>query len=185
MRKLFLFMMTSLDGYFEGPNHDISWHNAKNEEFRRLSGENLVKSDAILMGKRTYELMAGFWPTPRAYKMDPETAAFMNDTPKYVATHKQFDPGWKNVTVIHRDVARRVLAIKKQRGGEIALLGSNRLCTSLMAKGLVDEFRIMVNPVALGAGTPLFEGLEKRSGLRLARVREFKSGNVMLTYLKK
>jgi dihydrofolate reductase len=182
MRKLFVFMMVSLDGYFEGLGHDLSWHNAKHEEFKRLEAEHKVESDAILMGHATYDLMAKFWPTPTALEADPETAKFMNETPKFVVSHKPFEPGWHNVAVIHVDVLNRIQTLKNQPGKSIALLGSNRLCVSLMEEGLVDEFRIMVNPVALGAGTPLFSGLKKQTNFKLIAVRKYSSGNVLLTY---
>lgn len=87
MRKIVLFMMVSLDGYFEGEDHDLSWHNAKNEEFKRLEAENAVTTDTILMGRVTYELMRNFWPSEMAASMDPVTAKFMNETKKYVVSH--------------------------------------------------------------------------------------------------
>jgi dihydrofolate reductase len=182
MRKIFLFMMVSLDGYFEGPNHDLSWHNAKNEEFKRLEAEHKVESDAILMGHTTYDMMAGFWPTPMAQEMDAKTAKFMNETQKFVVSHEPFDPGWRNVSVIHGDVFGQIKALKEKSGKDIALLGSNNLCVSLMQKGLVDEFRIMVNPVVLGKGTKLFAGIKSKLDLKLVKTREFKSGNVLLYY---
>jgi len=185
MRKIFLFMMVSLDGYFEGPNHDLSWHNAKNEEFKRLEAEHKVESDAILLGHTTYDLMASFWPTPEALRSDPKTAKFMNETPKFVVSHKPFEPGWKNVSVIYGDVIGQIKALKEKSGKDIALFGSNMLCVSLMEAGLVDGFRIMVNPVAIGMGTPLFVGLKKHTNFKLDSVRKFKSGNVLLYYRPK
>ena len=182
MRTLFLFMMVSLDGYFEGPDHDISWHNADNDEFQKFCAEQNPQADAILMGHRTYDLMASFWPTQKAIELDPETARFMTDTRKYVVSHRPFDPGWKNATVMTGDVAGQVRALKAQPGKGIALFGSNTLLGGLMKEGLVDEYRIMVNPVVIGKGTPVFAGIAERANLKLKKVRQFASGNVLLTY---
>lgn len=175
-------MMVSVDGYFEGINHDLSWHNAKNEEFKRLAAQHAVESDAILMGYTTFQLMRDFWPTKHAYDTEPATAKFMNETQKYVVSHSNFEPGWNKVTVIHTDVFNTIRTLKSQNGKNIALLGSNNLCVSLMKQNLVDEFRIMVNPVAIGAGTPLFYGFDNRYPLTLAEVRKYNSGNVMMRY---
>ncbi len=185
MRKLFLFMMVSLDGYFEGEGHDLSWHNAKNEEFKRLVKAQNVRTDAILMGHNTYRLMASYWSAPMGMKDDPQTARFMTATPKFVAARRPFAPGWKNVTVLDGNATAKVKALKRTKGGDIAMFGSNKLCVGLMAAGLVDECRLMVNPVALGGGTPLFDGIKKPPRFKLAGCRTYRSGNVMLTYRTK
>src|SRR6476469_9105423 len=122
-------MNVSLDGYFEGPVHDISWAHAGSEPF---SPDQSQQVDAILLGHRTYDLMKGFWPTPQAAESEPEIARFMNERRKVVASHKPFEPGWKNVSVISGDVAGEVRQIKAQPGKNIIILGSNNLCVSLM-----------------------------------------------------
>lgn len=183
MRKLFAFEMVSLDGRYEGQNHDLSWHNATNEEFDRLQAENLVSTDAILMGRRTFELMRRYWPTLQARSDDSETARFMNATAKIVVSSKPYEPGWTNTASIHGDQAmEHVRQLKSQDGQDIVVLGSSNLCVSLLGARLMDELRIMVNPVALGAGTPLFDGLPERIDLRLKSTRAYESGNVLLTY---
>jgi dihydrofolate reductase len=184
MRNIFLFMMVSVDGYFEGPGHDISWHNVDTEfeAFAHEQNSNDVV-DTILLGHRTYDLMASVWPKPEGMAMDPETARFMNETPKIVAAHEPFTSDWTNVTVLSGDdVVSEIARLKAGPGKDMVILGSNQLCVSLMEKDLVDEFRLMVNPVALGAGTPLFTGLSKKAKLKLTKVREFKSGNVLHCY---
>ena len=101
-----------------------------------------------------------------------------------MAAHEPFTPDWTNVTVLSGDdVASDMVArLKAAPGKDMVILGSNQLCVSLMEKDLVDEFRLMVNSIALGAGTPLFAGLSKKVKLKLAKVREFKSGNVLHCY---
>ena len=179
MRKITLFMNVSLDGYFEGPGHDISGFSSGNEGFSNEGGQEV---DTLLFGHRTYEMMK-FWSTPQAEAMMPEIARFMNEKLKVVASHESFDPGWKNVTVISGDVVEKVRALKAQPGKNMLMFGSNTLCVSLMQAGLMDEFQIMVNPVVLGEGTPLFKGLPEKMALRLVGTRQFKSGAMMLTYL--
>ncbi len=126
--------------------------------------------------------MKGFWSTPQAAAFQPEIAKFMNENRKVVASHAPFAPGWTNASVISDDVVREVRELKAQPGKTIAMFGSNNLCVSLMQHGLIDEFQIVVNPVALGAGTPLFQGLPKQMRFAFRETRQFKSGATMLTY---
>lgn len=179
MRKLFLFMNVSLDGYFEGPGHDISWTKS---DFEAFSPDHSEAVDTLLFGRRTYELMQSFWPTPQAAALAPDIAKFMNEKRKVVASHMSFEPGWQNVTVISADVVGAVQQLKARSGKTIAMFGSNTLCVSLMQAGLVDEFQILVNPVALGAGTSLFTGLPTKAELTLTATRTFKTGTILLTY---
>jgi dihydrofolate reductase len=180
-RKVYLFMMVSLDGYFEGVNHDLSWHNA-DEEFLAFSSEQLTDTGTILFGHRTYKMMSSFWPTPQGIAADPATAKFMDEIPKVVASSNDFKPDWKNTSVVSHNVIVEIQKLKQERGKDIALLGSNKLCVSLMEARLVDEFRIMVNPVALGRGSSLFTGLSKKANLQLIKARQFKSGNILNYY---
>lgn len=170
-------MLVSVDGYFEGPHHDISWHNV-NAEFNDFANKQLEEIGTLLFGHRTYELMASFWP-----KSTSTTAQFMNALPKVVVSHEAFTPEWENTTVISADVIEGIRALKAQPGKDIAIFGSNMLCVSLMEAGLVDEFRIMVCPVALGKGTSLFAGLSKRVHFSLEKQRTFASGNVLGYYV--
>lgn len=185
MRKIFLFMMLSLDGYFEGPNHDLSWHNV-DEEFNEFAISQLNEADTILMGRRTYQLMEDFWPTEDARKTDPEVSEKLNFTAKIVVskTLKEVreQEYWKNVTLIKENIKEELERLKKQKGKDVIVLASSNLCTTLLELGLLDEIRIMINPVIIGRGTPLFDGLGKKIKLNLTKTREFKSGNVLLYY---
>jgi dihydrofolate reductase len=179
MRTLFLFMNVSLDGYFEGPDNDIS---AFNGDFEAFSHDKSRKVDTMLFGRKTYDMMEAFWPTPQAEELAPEVASFMNEQRKVVITHTPFELGWNNVTVVSDDVIAEVRKLKEQPGESIAMFGSNSLCVDLMQAGLIDEFHIMVNPVALGAGTPLFAGLPEKANLSLVDSHRFDSGVVLLKY---
>ncbi len=179
MRRIFLFMNVSLDGYFEAPGGDLSW---AGHDYEAFSPESSAAVDTILLGRRTFEMMRSYWPTPPAAEMAPEVARFMNDRSKVVASHAPFDPGWQNATVITGDVPEAVRQLKAQPGKEIIVMGSNILCVSLLTHGLLDELQILVNPVVLGAGTPLFRGLQEPIPLALKSSRQFQSGGVLLTY---
>ena len=176
-------MMVSVDGYFEGQNHDLSWHNV-DAEFNAFAEAQLGEADTLLFGRRTYDLMASWWPTPQGAADDPTVAKLMNEMPKIVVSQEPFIAEWNATTVVSADVASEIAKLKSKPGKDILLLGSNMLCVSLIQEGLVDELRIMVNPVALGSGTPLFAGLPARLKLRLLKTREFASGNVLQYYSK-
>lgn len=173
-------MMVSVDGYFEGPDHDISWHNV-DAEFNVFANEQLEESGALLFGRTTYELMASYWPTPGAAVT--ATGKLMNEMSKYVASHEPFKSSWGGTTVLSGDAIGEIKKLKEQPGKDIAMMGSNNLCISLMEAGLVDEFRIMVNPIALGKGSSLFVGLSETTKLKLIKSRSFKSGNVLQYYI--
>ncbi len=181
MRKLFHFNLVSLDGYFEGPNHDISWHNV-DAEFNDYAIPMLDTVDLLLFGRVTYELMAGFWPTADALKDDPIVAGKMNSLAKVVFSRTLDKADWNNARLVKDHIAEEVAKLKKQPGKDIALLGSSNLSLSLIPNRLIDEFRIMVNPLVLGSGTPLFNGIRDRLRLTLTGTKTFKSGNVLLTY---
>jgi dihydrofolate reductase len=188
MRKLNVFLSLSIDGYFEGPNHDISWHNV-DDEFNRFALELLGGADLFIYGRRTYQLMESFWPTAADdATMSPdnlEIARLLNLTPKIVYS-KTLDrveekKNWKNVRLARAFDPNEILHLKSQPGKTIWLGGSNLAVTFLQA-GLVDECHFTIMPAVLGAGTPVFQGLDHRRGFELIGSRSFNSGNVVLTY---
>ena len=189
MRKIYLFMMVSLDGYFEGPNHDLSWHNV-DDEFNRFALEQLKDADLFLYGRRMYQLMESFWPKAEEdtsmSKENLEIARLINNTDKIVfsKTLKKVSESknWKNVRLIHDFDPKEITRLKKQSGKGIWVGGSD-LAVSFAKAGLIDEFRLMVNPVFVGAGRTLLGGYGDRLKLRLTGTRSFKSGNVLLTYV--
>jgi len=185
MQKIFLFMMVSVDGYFEGENHNIDWHNVDGE-FNEYAIAQTDKVGTFLFGRRTYELMASYWQTESARKGDPIVAQQMNETPKIVfskSMERLTDiPYWKNVTLVHEIDVEQIKKLKEMSNKDIGIYGSNNLCVNLIQLGLVDELRIMVNPVALGKGSQLLTGLNKQIKLELTDTKIFKSGNVLLFY---
>jgi dihydrofolate reductase len=181
MRKLFVFNMVTLDGFFEGPNQDISWHNV-DAEFNEFAAEQLDTIGVIVFGRVTYLGMASYWPTPLAIEEDPVIAAKMNGVSKIVISHTLDKADWNNTRLIKDNVAEEITRLKQQPGKDLAIFGSANLTASLMQMGLIDELRIMVNPVVLGKGTPLFQDVSQPLKLKLIKMRTFNSGNVLLYY---
>lgn len=184
VRTLASFLMISLDGYHEGRNAwDLDWHNV-DEEFNDFAIAQLDASDCLIFGRATYQGMAQYWPTPAGIADDAEVASRMNETFKLVisATLNRPDPEWSNTRLIRGDPREELMRLKKQPGKDLLVLGSSKLTASLAEMGLLDELRIIVAPIILGAGHSLLAGIDRRTGLELLRTRTFRSGNVLLTY---
>ncbi len=181
MRRIFSFMMVSLDGYFEGLNHELNWHNV-DREFNDFAVEQLKDVDILLFGWRTYELMANWWPTDLGEQADPMTAGLMNTLPKIVFSRQPRIVEWQNTRLMTENIAAEIRKLKNQPGKNIAIFGSSNLCVSFIEMGLIDEFRIMINPVILGEGHTLFNGVHKKLPLKLEKIRRFDSGNILLYY---
>jgi dihydrofolate reductase len=184
MRKLYAFNMMTLDGFFEGPKPwDIGWHNANDAEFDAFATEQLKTIGSILFGRATYQGMASYWPSPEALQSDPLVANAMNSTPKIVFSTTLQSADWHNSRLVKDHVAEEISRLKQQPGGDLAVFGSANLLSSLMRMDLVDEHRVMLNPVVLGKGTPLFKEVNEPLKLRLTASRTFNNGNVLLTYV--
>jgi dihydrofolate reductase len=169
-------MMVSLDGYHEGPNHALDWHVVDDDFFAYVT-EMLGSIDAILLGRATYERFAGFWPTAKAAE-----ARAMNELPKVVFSQTLTSAAWRNSRLVSGDAAEEIARLKREPGQDLAIFGSNRLATSLAPLGLIDEYRILINPVVLGAGTPLFQGLARPLQLNLLKREPLESGVVIHYY---
>jgi dihydrofolate reductase len=180
MRKLFTFNMVTLDGFFEGPNGEIDWHNANNQEFNDFAIEQMASMDTILFGRRTYQMMASYWPSEIAVQSDPIVADLMNRFSKVVFSRTLETVDWNNTRLIHENAGQEVRKLKMQPGKDLAIFGSAELISTVLDE--IDEHRVMVNPILLGGGTPLFKNSPQRTRLVLAGERAFRSGNVLLTY---
>lgn len=181
MRKILFFMLTSLDGYFAGPNHDINWHNV-DDEFNEFAIDQLMGVDTLIFGRVTYELMASYWPAPAVQEDDPIVAGLMNSATKLVFSRTLEKVAWQNSRLIKDHIAEEMLKLKQEPGKDMIILGSSDLAVTFMELGLIDELRIMVNPVVLGEGKTLFKGVPNRLKLNLVKTRVFESGNVLLYY---
>jgi dihydrofolate reductase len=182
MRKVIFFNLISLDGYFEGPNQDINWHHV-DEEFNEFAIQQTGEFGALLFGRVTYELMASYWPTESAKRDDPAVAGLMNNLPKVVFSTTLDKVEWENTKLVKDNFVEEVSKLKEQPGKDLAIFGSSDLAVTFIDLGLIDDFRIMINPVVLGGGKPILHGIKSQLELKLIKVKEFKSGNVLLYYV--
>lgn len=184
--QVFAFLFCSLDGFVEDTQRRLDW-NTNDPELFTWKGRQARQSPhvgALLLGRTTYDHFAEFWPSAEAYEHYPEIAAFMHETPKTVVTSRpETLPPWHLATAADgTDLAAVVAELCADHDGDIAVFGSSTLTAQLLERGLVDELRILVSPVALGGGTGLFQGLTRRVHLTPGPVTTFPSGNVLLTY---
>lgn len=178
MARLIMWNMMTLDGMIEGPNRDISWHeDVWGEELEALSIEQLKVAGGLMFGRVTYELMANYW-----LKAAGEIADFMNASPKYVFSRRLTKSDWNNTQMFGADVPGTVTRLKRESARDIFLFGSADLAAHLIPHRLIDEFRIAVNPIILGGGTPLFKQGE-RVKLKLLDSRALSTGVVILRYV--
>jgi dihydrofolate reductase len=174
-------MVVSLDGFYEGPNGEFDWPNV-DDTFNDFAVSQLNDVGTLLFGRVTYEGMAAYWPAPAAVDDSPVIAGIMNSAPKIVYSATLQSADWQNTTLVKDDAVESVRELKRAAGKDLALLGSPLLTVSLLERGLVDELRVMVNPILLGAGKSLFTGLKDRVRLRLKSSTTGSSGNVLLCY---
>jgi dihydrofolate reductase len=180
-RKLISFVGTSLDGYHEDLDHGIGWMNLS-DDFGEYSVTQLDELGGLVFGRRTYDGMVDYWTSAEAQAASPEVAARMHALPKTVVSRSPGVVEWTNTATVTADVAEAIGALKRHPGKPLALFGSSTLTTHLLTIGLVDEVRVMVSPVLLGAGASLFAGLDGGVPVDLLRVTTFRSGNVLLCY---
>jgi len=179
MGRLIMWNMVTLDGFFEGPKSwEIDWHEyVWGEELEQLSKEQLRSAAMLLFGRVTYQGMAGYWSSEKG-----EIADFMNNIPKVVFSRTLEKAEWKNTRLVKENAEQEVAKLKQQPGKDLFIFGSANLSSTLMQHRLIDEYRLGVNPVILGAGSPLFKASPNRMKMKLLEARPLKSGCVILRY---
>jgi dihydrofolate reductase len=184
MRKLVVFNNVTLDGYFAGMNGDFSWAHggADDAEFNAFAADNASGGGQLLFGRITYELMASYWPTANAIKNDPIVAEGMNSMPKVVFSRTLDRASWSNTKLVKGGIVSEIRKMKKEPGKGMAILGSGSIVSQLAPEGLIDEYQIVVNPVVLGRGRTMFDGIEEKLNLKLTKTRTFGNGKVFLCY---
>jgi dihydrofolate reductase len=183
--RLTAFNSVSVDGYFSGPNGDISWaHEASrnDNEWTSFVAENSKGDAMLLFGRVTYEMMVAYWPTPAAAKNDPIVAEGMNHLPKIVFSRTLDKPTWENTRVVNGDPAAEVRKLKQGSGKDMVILGSGSIVSQLTGARLIDEYQIVVMPIVIGKGRTMFEGIDGRVPLKRTKVRTFGNGNVFVCY---
>jgi len=181
MRRLLVFNLVSLDGYFADADGDISWHRV-DEEFQELANQASNSGNTLLFGRVTYELMASYWPTPEAARSDPIVAAGMNRADKIVFSRTLARADWNHTRLVQGNLIEEVRNLKRGSGQDLTILGSGSIIAQLAPTGLIDEYQILLNPVVLGKGRTMFEGAHGPLALALLKTRTFKNGNLLLTY---
>ena len=182
MRKLVVFNTVSLDGYFVDKNGDMSWAHSQDAEWQKFTSDNAGGEAEFLFGRKTYQMMASFWPTPRAMQTMPAVAKAMNETRKTVFSRTLASASWQNTRVVKGDLATEVRRMKQETGPDLLLMGSGDIIRQLTQAGLIDHYQIVLTPVILGKGRSLFEGVTGRPQLKLTKMRSFSNGNVVLWY---
>lgn len=179
MRQLIVWNLMTLDGYFEGPTpwdltmHEYAWGN----DMEAFSIEQARGSDLLLFGRKTYEGMAAYWETEKGV-----IAEFMNTVQKVVFSQTLERAAWQNSRLVSGNVEAEVARLKALSGKDILVFGSAQLCDTLLRTGLVDEYRIGIAPVVLGAGNPLFKPAPRPIGMQFLNARPLDTGCVILSY---
>ncbi|WP_203980760.1 dihydrofolate reductase family protein, partial [Planotetraspora silvatica] len=171
MSKIVVSQFLTIDGVMEGPGDHPEFDRSgwafqfdRGEDGHKFKLDEIFAASALLLGRVTYEGFAAAWPT----RTDPMGFADrMNGMPKYVVSTTLGEPGWSNSTVIRGDIAEEVVELKRRSDGDILVNGSGQLVRTLAEHGLVDEYRLMVYPVVLGAGKRLFGDTSHAASLRL------------------
>jgi len=179
MKKVIFQMSVSLDGYFEGPGHELDWH-IVDDDFNAYAVETLRAADVLIMGRRTYELMESYWPT---ITDDDPVAKEMNGRPKLVFSKTLKSVDWRNAQLATGSIVDEVARLKSTPGDGLLWVGGSELASAFLDQGLMDEVRVIMTPVLLGEGHAVFGEIKKRHELKLLWTKTFESGNVVLAYV--
>jgi dihydrofolate reductase len=179
MRRVIMWNMITLDGCFEGPKswdidfHELGW----GEELEQFSIDQLKSAGALMFGRVTYQGMAAYWSSAKG-----RIADLMNEVPKVVFSRTLTKADWNNTRLVKSNAEEEVTNLKRQPGKDLFIFGSANLSSTLMKHGLIDEYRLALNPVILGTGNPLFKPSPERTRLKLVEAKALKTGAVFLRY---
>lgn len=179
MGKLTSFTFITVNGFFKGQHDDTNWH-SHGGEAAKFANEASGSDNILLFGRKTFEMMASFWPTPTAAELFPIVAENMNRSQKIVCSNKLKKADWKNATVISGDIVDQIKQLKQTTKKGITILGSGSLLTQLSDACLIDNYTIMLDPVALGNGTSIFNGIKSNLELKLVSSRVFEKDSILL-----
>jgi dihydrofolate reductase len=182
MRKLVVFNMVSLDGFFVDGKGDMSWARKNDAEWSAFANENASGNGVLVFGRITYGLMAGYWPTPMALQNSPVVAKGMNDMPKIVFSRTLDNASWSNTKLVKGDLAAEMRKLKNEPGANLVILGSGSIVSQLAQQNLIDEYQIALSPIVLGDGRTMFEGVTEKLHLKLTKSRTFGNGTVFACY---
>ena len=184
MRKIIAFNLISLDGFFARLNGDIDWHNV-DDEFNQFAVEQTSSFGTIIFGRTTYQIFEDFWPkvinNPKFSKEDQMIAKNIENINKIVFSKTLDKVTWKNSKLFKEINPLEIKKLKEQSGKDMVIFGSGTIVQALTNHGLVDEYRLLVNPIILGSGRPMFKDV-KEIKLKLLKTRSFRNGNILLYY---
>ena len=187
MRNVILLMHVSLDGFVAGPNGEMDWIRFDDQLVDDVA-ELTDTADTALFGRVTYQMMAGYWPTaadsPDATKHDIDHARWVNNAPKLVFSRTLESVDWQNSRIVRDDFPAEIARLKQQPGKNLLMIGSTKTAHTFMQLGLIDEYRLNVNPIVLGGGNPLFADIKDQINLQLVSAKLYASGVVGLHYQK-
>ena len=185
MRKLVLLMHISLDGFTAGPGGELDWITVDEEVWKEVI-EQQSMADAALFGRVNYQGFESYWPTvptdPNASSNEVEHARWLEQTPKYVFSTTLEQVTWRNTRIVKGNIAEEIADLKQQSGKGLLFFGGASLAQILVREGLIDEYRLLVNPVVLGKGSRLFQDIPERIPLKLVASKAFRGGVVRLHY---
>lgn len=184
MRRLNVFNNVTLDGYFTGVGGDLDWayRSSPDSEWDAFVGSNAAGGGTLVLGRVTYDMMVAWWPTAEARAAMPDVAAGMNRNEKIVFSRSLKRSDWSNTRVVAGDPVAEMRMLKAGSGADMTILGSGTIVALLASADLIDSYQFVVNPVVLGAGRSMFEGVDGPIGLRLNDSRAFRNGRVVLSY---
>lgn len=185
MRKVISLMHVSLDGFAAGPNGEMDFIHMDDEIFKDVE-QQLADVDTAIYGPITYHMMASYWPTvpsnPNATRHDRAHSAWVEKVDKIVFSKKLDKVEWNNTRLVRTDLAEEIARLKALPGQNLMIFGSPRLAHSFMQLGLVDEYRLTLQPVIAGAGIPFFSPLKAPDRLRLVSSKPYSSGVIGVVY---
>jgi dihydrofolate reductase len=184
MRKVIASVFVTLDGYMVGPNEDMSWvMNNFNDEMAKYAGDLMESMDTILLGRVTFEIMTNFWPANT--EQTAPGADKMNNTPKVVFSRTLDKAEWgkyNNARVVRDHASEEIAKQKELPGKNMVIYGSAKLVQGFSELGLIDEYQLLVHPLVMGVGKPLFANMTTPLNLKLLRTETYKNGVVVLYY---
>jgi len=186
MRKVMLFMHISLDGFIAGPNRELDWTVTDDEMNNDLLPDLIRTVDTTLLGRVAYQDLANYWPTaamnPSSSKGEMEFARWIDQAPKIVFSKTLEKVEWQHSRVVKGTIAAEIATLKQQPGKDLVLFGGIGIAQTFVQRGFIEDYRLVVHPVLLGSGKPLFQDIKNRIPLKLVNTKTFRSGAVLLHY---
>jgi dihydrofolate reductase len=182
MRNVLVFNNLSLDGLFSDGSGGVAWAKRDGGELTEYVKRHAGDVTTYLFGRSTYQMFAAFWPTPAGRAANPYFAELLSARPKVVFSRTLKETTWENTSIEPAADARTLERLKTSSGGDCLIFGSGSLVRALASQGLIDEYQLVLNPVVLGNGEPLFGALPRPVDLALIEAKPFKNGTVLLRY---